>query len=462
MMRRLLYLCLTTLLIAVTSVALGDGVIAGWRQGTPAAGTAEVLTPSAPLPIDLPPTISAAIQGETLLFYYSPTCPHCQQVMPDLNALMDAAPDLDVIGVAVGAASPELVAHFAETYGARFETIIDVDRSFSMMMGARATPNVYMVRPNNAEDADKPFELLEAYTPFARGMGPVLLMRRAPTDPFAHFQGYQGELACRVCHQQEGMSWAITHHAQAYYTLYQRDRAEDLECVGCHVTGLGAPTGFTVGDHRSPLANVTCESCHSASGPHDGESVDANQTCAGCHNKEHAINFSLAKGLPHIDHYAANGMTREQLRDRMSAIADGTAPKPLLAFPEGDAVGAQACRSCHKKQHRTLKKAPHARAMAALAGSDAENVDCVRCHATPARSGPAAEDLSGYLTDEGVGCESCHGPGQAHVQDPSADNIVGLGESCPECVIEAICTSCHTPEWAPNWDLKEALDQIPH
>ena len=64
--------------------------------------------------------------------------------------------------------------------------------------------------------------------------------------------------------------------------------------------------------------------------------------------------------------------------------------------------------------------------------------------------------------EEGVGCEACHGPGGAHVKEPTKDNIVGLGSSCPECVIEAICTSCHTPKWDASWDLQTRMRALQH
>jgi len=463
-MQKLLPLLAALIVVLLVGAAVATDDVTGWSEGTPAAGTADALQAIDPVGITLPPHVAPLVEGETMIFYYSPTCPHCQDVMPDVNRLAEAG--VRVVAVSVGSATPELVAEFRDTYGARFdEHVIDTDRSFGAALGARATPNVYVVRPTETEGTEQPFEMVEAYTPFSRGMSPVYLLRRSALsggDPFASFDGYQGDVVCRVCHQQEAMSWAITHHAQAYYTLYKRERTEDLECVGCHVTGLGEPNGFELGDHRSPMSDVTCESCHSASGPHDGEHVAASSTCEGCHNAEHSINFSVAKGLPHIDHYAANGMSNDELRERMTAIANGTAEKPLLAFPEGPTVGAAACKSCHKPQHKGLKKAPHARAMRRLVGDDADNVACVRCHATPAASGPPSSDLSGYRTDEGVGCESCHGPGGEHAEDPRADNIVGLGGSCPECVIEAVCTSCHTPEWDPNWALKERLRAIPH
>lgn len=464
----------STRLIAVTLLAMAGAAVAtdrvpGWSEGTPAAGMADALQTIPPTAVSLPEHVAALVEGETLLFYYSPLCPHCQQVMPDINRLSDAG--TRVVGVAVGSATEALVAEFVQTYEARFDAhVIDTDRSFALSVGARATPNAYVVQPTTGgaeEDAppSEGHEIVEVYSPFSRGMASFLLMRDATRDggsPFAHFSGFQGDYVCRTCHQQEAMGWAITHHAQAYYTLYERNRAEDLKCVGCHVTGLGEPGGFVVGDHRSPMSNVTCESCHSAAGPHDGESVAAVSTCEGCHNAEHSINFSVAKGLPHIDHYAANGMSDAELREQVTAIANGTAERPLLAFPEGNTVGQAVCKDCHKTQHRALRKDPHQQAMRHLVGADAQRVACVRCHATPAASGPPSMDLGDYRTDEGVGCESCHGPGGDHAAEPTKDNIIGLGESCPECVIEAICTSCHTPEWDPGWSLQERLQTISH
>ena len=465
-MRRLLIL-----LSAVLLLAAGHHRLTGWSEGSIAAGTGRALAPVEAFPVALPTALAERITERTILFYYSPTCPHCQQVMPEINAML-AKTELPLIGIASGSASSRQVAEFSALYGATFESIIDTDRGFALAMGARSTPNVYVVQPRTLDpDApvdplthgtpERPFEVTEGYSPFSRGMGAVLLMRQS-TDPFAHFDGYIGDVVCSTCHEQEALSWAITHHAQAYHTLYTRERTDEAKCVRCHVTGMGEPGGFKMGDHRSPLTSVTCESCHGPSGPHDGARTDASASCEGCHDAEHSVAFSLEKGLPHIDHFAANALSTEQLREKVEAIARGEAEKPLLAFPEGETVGAEACKSCHRSEHRALKREPHAAAMRRLVGADAEDVGCVRCHATPAASGPPAETLAGYRSDEGVGCESCHGPGGEHIAEPTANNIIGLGESCPECVIEAICTSCHTPAWDDDWELSSHLEAIAH
>jgi hypothetical protein len=91
-------------------------------------------------------------------------------------------------------------------------------------------------------------------------------------------------------------------------------------------------------------------------------------------------------------------------------------------------------------------------------------VACVRCHASPkAHGGPAPSTLEAFAVTEGVGCESCHGPGGAHVAAGGGKgNIEGLGEDCPVCVLEALCTSCHTGQWDPQWNLETRLKQVHH
>ena len=64
-----------------------------------AAGTAELLTPFTPTPVVLPEWLTKRISGRTAIFYFSPTCPHCQHAMPDVRELYDQK-TMDWIGVA--------------------------------------------------------------------------------------------------------------------------------------------------------------------------------------------------------------------------------------------------------------------------------------------------------------------------------------------------------------------------
>ena len=60
---------------------------------------------------------------------------------------------------------------------------------------------------------------------------------------------------------------------------------------------------------------------------------------------------------------------------------------------------------------------------------------------------PKNKTVSDYRVEDSVGCESCHVHGAEHVENPTKENIVGLGDSCPECVWDALRTSCRTNKW---------------
>ncbi len=101
---------------------------------------------------------------------------------------------------------------------------------------------------------------------------------------FAQEIEYKGFRVCTKCHDAQGDAWRNTGHARAFDSLRPnakadaktkakldpaRDYTQDKNCVGCHVTGFGAPGGYQVGmdaDAAKSLAGVGCESCHGAGG----------------------------------------------------------------------------------------------------------------------------------------------------------------------------------------------------
>ncbi|MBW2258386.1 MAG: hypothetical protein JRI25_27855, partial [Deltaproteobacteria bacterium] len=211
---------------------------------------------------------------------------------------------------------------------------------------------------------------------------------------------YHGNAVCGMCHPMELDSWQLTRHSVAWHSLVEGGTQTDPECTSCHVTGANVPGGWD-GDPSAHLVNVGCEACHGPGGPHDGVLTDATESCSGCHDPKHAIAFSYAKGLPHIDHFRSNGMDDQTWYERRRKLVDGTLPHDLLAFDEGAQVGAAACASCHEAQHTAWKGSAHASAMATLATEEARahaadaptNVACVRCHATADASGPPPSEM---------------------------------------------------------------------
>jgi thiol-disulfide isomerase/thioredoxin len=431
----------------------------GWSKGTPAAASTAVLgSPEQPMELRLPAEVAARIERPTMLLYFSPGCPHCRAVAPELSKLEEAIKDkADILFVASAATTKEELAEFVEHFAISSPTLIDEERQIGAVMGITSTPSALFIKP-----VDGKIWIEAVWYPYFSGYDTLVKMKVNPADPWSAFSPgkYHGTRTCGACHQYEVEAWSLSHHSIAWNTLQKIKADKKPECVGCHVTGHQKPQGWQ-GEADHHLVDVGCESCHGPGGPHDGERDDANTTCTQCHDAKHSIAFSLEKGLPLIDHFHTVAMSDEDYVARRKELYKGEAPRQLLAFQEGEMLGAKACKECHSAEYNHWKRSPHARAMHTLdKGPEAE---CVQCHATAKASGPPSDAVSDYLTDEGVGCESCHGPGDAHVKARGGtDNIEKLGDDCPVCVIEAVCTRCHTQKWDPTWNLETKLPKVSH
>lgn len=117
-------------------------------------------------------------------------------------------------------------------------------------------------------------------------------------------------------------------------------------------------------------------------------------------------------------------------------------PSPSLATRY---LGSAACASCHPQQMQQYLTTKHARALGALAAIHRDrDPACVGCHVTgyllPGGPTRLADAIAVPFKD--VGCESCHGPGAAHVAASAADKRGTL----PRHVDGLVCRGCHTPD----------------
>jgi DmsE family decaheme c-type cytochrome len=104
---------------------------------------------------------------------------------------------------------------------------------------------------------------------------------------------------------------------------------------------------------------------------------------------------------------------------------------PEAARPQGAApvapaanqtyVGEAKCLECHDEQRRGYEGSPH--------------------HRVADPRSPAAKQ----------GCESCHGPGSAHIEDPAANPVKIFSRLPPEDV-SATCTTCHNRSEHALWE----------
>lgn len=135
---------------------------------------------------------------------------------------------------------------------------------------------------------------------------------------------YAGSKKCGMCHRPFATAWAETPHAKALAVLQEADEktvaamaeklgvkvegkaSESPACVGCHVTGLGLPGGYTAGaENADQLANVTCEGCHGPGSAHiKAAKADkkaaingavSEKMCRHCHTKTMSPDFDFEK-----------------------------------------------------------------------------------------------------------------------------------------------------------------------
>lgn len=153
--------------------------------------------------------------------------------------------------------------------------------------------------------------------------------------------------------------------------------------------------------------------------------------------------------------------------------AEAQQPKKANRF-----IGAQKCKTCHSSketgdQFGALSQMKHAHAFEVLATDgakksakekgieDPQKADaCLKCHVT-AFGVPDAELGKGFDRTIGVQCETCHGPGEAHMkarmaaaQSEEADapkvyKALPAGEIVTDPAV-TVCTTCHNKE-SPNY-----------
>lgn len=130
-------------------------------------------------------------------------------------------------------------------------------------------------------------------------------------------------------------------------------------------------------------------------------------------------------------------------------------------------IGASKCKMCHNKpdkgeQYNKWVAGPHANAMKSLTGDDATNPECLKCHST---AGAVDASLIATLkAEEGVSCESCHGPGSAYkgasvMKDRELSMEKGL-----ILPTEEVCKTCHN-ENSPDFkgfNFDEYMAKIAH
>ncbi|MEO5936640.1 MAG: DmsE family decaheme c-type cytochrome [Terriglobales bacterium] len=105
------------------------------------------------------------------------------------------------------------------------------------------------------------------------------------------------------------------------------------------------------------------------------------------------------------------GQQAKKNKNGQSAAAQANHVKPDAA----QFVGTETCQACHEEVHKTFIKGPH------WVNDKAKKV----------------------TADVGQGCESCHGPGKAHAEDPAEKGKIRNLLTMARGKSSATCESCH-------------------
>jgi hypothetical protein len=135
------------------------------------------------------------------------------------------------------------------------------------------------------------------------------------------------------------------------------------------------------------------------------------------------------------------------------AKANGVSCPPATADRRAF-VGTAVCVTCHAEADEVFKKTKHQVAFKALVDVGKQyHLDCVGCHVTGWKQPGGVCRIDETAGREEVGCESCHGPGDAHAKQPMKTNIARGAEP-------ATCVGCHDRENSPQFDFDAYAGKI--
>ena len=393
-----------------------------------------------------------------VLVFFLPTCPHCHQMLKFLDGLAKNLDNKDLVIVPVSVEDKRYV--IEDMVGELKISLVPYldkgDKAQKDYGFQQTVPEVFVidrqgrvVKRTEGDDLEHRIETLLAMA-IRRELGvpnPILL-RKAE---------YSGEETCSVCHREQHATWELTKHASAWETLVAHGADRDPECLKCHTVGFGQPGGFDALKRQTELRGVQCENCHGRGGPHQSPEFTKagyEPICLTCHDPQHSLQFVFAERLPLVSH-AANTQFENLSLDERKALLAKRDKRDRVLFDKSDYVGSAACQSCHAKEHGLWAQSNHAKAFATLTKNhEDKNPDCLRCHTTGFKE-PTGFPAGGAAL-QNVGCESCHGPGKRHVDDPAhgAGTILALTDKCDTCAITLICGKCHDDANDPGFEFE--------
>jgi len=123
-----------------------------------------------------------------------------------------------------------------------------------------------------------------------------------------------------------------------------------------------------------------------------------------------------------------------------------------LAEVYGPFMGWKACKECHTEISDGWVKTRHARAFESLVRSGQQDLpECLKCHVVGYNQAGGFLDSELTMELSGVQCESCHGPGERHLNMPEESG------SIVRTPAKDLCRTCHTIGQDPNFDYQKKM-----
>ena len=169
--------------------------------------------------------------------------------------------------------------------------------------------------------------------------------------------------------------------------------------------------------------------------------------------------------------------TQEVKRDNYLAKYPRQRHPVQLSFPKATYVGSEACKKCHKEAFNIWQDSGHSNAFAALVTAKRPALrqfdgECVVCHVVGFQYDTGYRDDKQTAHLKNVGCESCHGPGSAHINNKNDQKLHALmnpwkhqpGENDKQHKnrVDQSCQKCHDTDNDVHWDFDKKWPKVAH
>ena len=117
-------------------------------------------------------------------------------------------------------------------------------------------------------------------------------------------------------------------------------------------------------------------------------------------------------------------------------------------------AGSKSCLACHQLDDQLWHSSKHAHAWQVLEEKNSQyDPHCQQCHTTGYGLAGGFVNVAQSLQRVNVGCENCHGPSQAHVDNPRKRTPFEAKEQC---------IRCHDHENSPTFEMASYWQKIIH